>query len=45
MRVFKETKAIVRWYFELRVEGVPFYCDRSRIGVTDQNSLLSELSR
>ncbi|MCZ2111528.1 MAG: hypothetical protein LC118_18520, partial [Dehalococcoidia bacterium] len=33
MRVLKETKAIVRWYFdEGRVEGVPFYCDPTRIG-------------
>lgn len=29
----KETKAIVHWYFdEGRVEGVPFYCDPTRIG-------------
>ena len=29
----QETKAIVRWYFdEGRVEGVPFYCDPTRIG-------------
>lgn len=33
MRVLKETKAIVRWYFdEVRVAGVPFYCDPTRIG-------------
>ena len=33
MRVLKVTKAIVRWYFdEGRVEGVPFYCDPTRIG-------------
>lgn len=33
MRALKETKAIVRWYFdEGRVEGVPFYCDPTRIG-------------
>lgn len=33
MRVLKETKAIVRWYFdEGRVERVPFYCDPTRIG-------------
>lgn len=33
MRVLKETKAIVRWYFdEGRVEGPPFYCDAARIG-------------
>jgi hypothetical protein len=33
MRVLKETKAIVRWYFDKgRVEGVPFYCDPTRIG-------------
>lgn len=25
--------AVVRWYFdEARVEGVPFYCDPTRIG-------------
>ena len=33
MRVLKETKAIVSWYVdERRVEGVPFYCDPTRIG-------------
>jgi hypothetical protein len=33
MRVLKEIKAIVRWYFdEGRVQGVPFYCDATRIG-------------
>jgi len=33
MRVPKETKAIVRWYFdEGRVDGPPFYCDSARIG-------------
>jgi hypothetical protein len=33
MRVLKETKAIVRWYFDkARVEGVPFYCEPTRIG-------------
>jgi len=33
MRVLSETKAIVRWYFsEWRAEGVPFYCDPTRIG-------------
>jgi hypothetical protein len=33
MRVPKEIKEIVRWYFdEGRVEGLPFYCDPARIG-------------
>lgn len=33
MQVHKETKAIVRWYFdEGRVDGLPFYCDPARIG-------------
>lgn len=33
MRVPKEIKGIVRWYFdEGRVEGLPFYCDPARIG-------------
>lgn len=33
MRALKETKSIVRWYFdEGRVDGVPFYCDSTRIG-------------
>lgn len=33
MRAHEKTRAIVRWYFyEGRVEGVPFYCDPARIG-------------
>ena len=29
----RETKAVARWYFNQGpVEGVPFYCDRTRIG-------------
>jgi len=33
VRVSKETKSILRWYFEGgRIESVPFYCDRARIG-------------
>lgn len=33
MRVPGEISATLRWYFdEVRVEGVPFYCDPTRIG-------------
>jgi hypothetical protein len=33
MRVRKETKSIVRWYFDhARIDQVPFYCDPTRVG-------------